>query len=57
MKANCKLPVQLHEPGKGTAISELKWLKPLATRRAYFVPLKSKCYFVYHLALDYKFPL
>jgi len=50
MKANCKLPAQLLEPAKGTAISELKWLKTLAIRRATLVPLKSKHYFVYHLA-------
>ena len=37
MKANCKLPAQLHEPGKGTMISELKWLKPLAIRGANLV--------------------
>lgn len=47
MKANCKLPAQLHELGKWTAISELKWLKPLAIQRATIVPFKSKRYFVY----------
>ena len=57
MKANCKLPAQLHEPGKGTMISELKWLKPLAIRGANLVPLKLKRYFVYHFAYEYKIPL